>query len=330
MEMRLLVHVRGAVFLCVLFVTAVSAGASQARSDLKEASPEDATTHLTNAVPPVYPPIAKAAKIEGSVKMRFVIEEDGSVRDIHIISGHPMLVQAAIDALKQRRYRPFATAVVTSTEIPFSLGLSDADRSSEQWFQNTYWPALRRAEAEYKKGDLQASRHDYQVASEAAQGRPDKWGEYDDAQMGLAGIAFREKRYADAEQIYLSSLRAREGHQNPREGEIGQRCFSLGLVYFQEGKFGEARAYLERSASILDERRNDEENKKYIPEAVRSYARDAALSHFGLARLSYDSHDFATAEKQCSAAKDAVKQADSAEDVAIILEVCGGFSAPHQ
>jgi TonB family protein len=56
-------------------------------------------------VSPEYPPLAKAAKIQGMVKLEAVIDEDGKVEDLKVQSGHPLLVKAALDAVRQWRYK---------------------------------------------------------------------------------------------------------------------------------------------------------------------------------------------------------------------------------
>jgi len=56
---------------------------------------------------PTYPRLAAQARIQGTVVLQAVIAKDGAVRDLHLISGHPMLVPAAIEAVRQWRYRPY-------------------------------------------------------------------------------------------------------------------------------------------------------------------------------------------------------------------------------
>ena len=55
---------------------------------------------------PVYPAIARQANVEGNVVVRVVIDKAGNVSDVHAISGPPLLRQAAVDALRQRKYEP--------------------------------------------------------------------------------------------------------------------------------------------------------------------------------------------------------------------------------
>jgi protein TonB len=61
---------------------------------------------LIHKVQPMYPAIAKTAHIEGTVELSAVIGTDGHVRDLSVISGHPLLRKAAIDAVRQWIYKP--------------------------------------------------------------------------------------------------------------------------------------------------------------------------------------------------------------------------------
>ena len=66
-----------------------------------------AEANLINDVKPQYPPEAGRARLEGAVVLMAVIGKDGSVQDVRVESGLPLLAQAAIDAVKQWRYRPY-------------------------------------------------------------------------------------------------------------------------------------------------------------------------------------------------------------------------------
>jgi len=66
-----------------------------------------AEANLIHDVPPQYPLEAGRARIEGTVVLMAVIGTDGSVKDVRLESGLPLLAQAAIDAVKQWRYKPY-------------------------------------------------------------------------------------------------------------------------------------------------------------------------------------------------------------------------------
>ena len=85
--------------------------------------------NLIRKVTPNYPPLARQARVQGSVVLEAVISEDGSIVDLKVISGHPMLVTAAVEAVKQWKYRPYLlngqpVSVQTQIQVNFTLGAS--------------------------------------------------------------------------------------------------------------------------------------------------------------------------------------------------------------
>jgi periplasmic protein TonB len=81
---------------------------------------------LVRRVNPVYPPLARQARIAGTVVLRAVISKDGSIENLQLISGHPMLAPAAIDAVKQWKYKPYLlngepVEVDTEVQVNFTL-----------------------------------------------------------------------------------------------------------------------------------------------------------------------------------------------------------------
>ena len=61
---------------------------------------------LLHRVEPVYPALARAARISGTVELTGVIATDGRIRELRVVSGHPFLAQAALDAVRQWIYEP--------------------------------------------------------------------------------------------------------------------------------------------------------------------------------------------------------------------------------
>ena len=81
---------------------------------------------LLRKIVPVYPPLAITARVEGTVRLVGVISKDGTVRDLQVISGHPLLVRAAVDAVRQWIYQPTllnreAVEVVAPITVTFVL-----------------------------------------------------------------------------------------------------------------------------------------------------------------------------------------------------------------
>ena len=63
--------------------------------------------NLLHRIDPIYPSLARQARVQGSVVLRAVIDRDGRIENLQVVSGHPLLVQAALDAVRQWRYRPY-------------------------------------------------------------------------------------------------------------------------------------------------------------------------------------------------------------------------------
>jgi protein TonB len=75
---------------------------------------------------PVYPELAKRAGIQGTVRMEAIISRDGTIESLRVTSGHTLLVKAAVDAVRQWRYRPTIlngepVEVQTTIEVNFML-----------------------------------------------------------------------------------------------------------------------------------------------------------------------------------------------------------------
>jgi len=88
-----------------------------------------AEANLIHDVPPQYPPEAGRARIEGTVVLMALIDKDGTVKDVRVESGLPLLSQAAIDAVRQWRYKPYlmdGEPVEVDSRITINFTLSGA------------------------------------------------------------------------------------------------------------------------------------------------------------------------------------------------------------
>ena len=83
--------------------------------------------NLLRQVTPIYPPIAKTAHISGTVVLHAIISKDGTIEQLEYISGPPLLMKNAMDAVRQWRYRPTMlngepVEVDTTVSVVFTLG----------------------------------------------------------------------------------------------------------------------------------------------------------------------------------------------------------------
>jgi protein TonB len=82
---------------------------------------------LIRKILPTYPAVARSARIQGQVVLQAVISKQGAIENLKVLTGHPMLVPAAIEAVRQWRYRPYIlnnepVEVETQITVNFSLG----------------------------------------------------------------------------------------------------------------------------------------------------------------------------------------------------------------
>lgn len=136
---------RSQVVLAIALVLSLSEGMAQSLSSPRPIDEETAKRHIVDRVDPVYPPIAKAARVQGTVEINVVIGIDGKVKEEHILSGPAMLQQAALDALHKWTFKPFRmdgrlAAVSATFEFPFQIDkpgegpTKEQQEAAQEWF----------------------------------------------------------------------------------------------------------------------------------------------------------------------------------------------------
>lgn len=85
-----------------------------------------AAGNIINKVNPAYPPLARQTRISGTVRLHAIIGKEGSVLQLEVMSGHPLLVQSALDAVRQWKYKPTllngeAVEVDTTIDVIFAF-----------------------------------------------------------------------------------------------------------------------------------------------------------------------------------------------------------------
>ena len=100
------------IFLVVLAATGmVGAGAQEA--------PNEITRRVKSRVSPAYPELARKMNIRGTVKVEVVVSPNGSVKDAKVVGGHPVLANAALDAVRKWKFAPAATESTGVVDFKF-------------------------------------------------------------------------------------------------------------------------------------------------------------------------------------------------------------------
>jgi protein TonB len=82
--------------------------------------------NLIRKIQPAYPTLARQARVQGVVRFTAIIGKDGEIQNLQLVTGHPLLVAAAREALSQWRYKPTLlngepVEVVTQIDVNFTL-----------------------------------------------------------------------------------------------------------------------------------------------------------------------------------------------------------------
>jgi protein TonB len=105
---------------------AVEAAPAKQRPISIHASSTLSQAMLIHQVKPPYPPLARAARVSGTVRLAAVIARDGTIQHLQLVSGPPLLVKAALEAVQQWRYKPTLLGgepveVITEIDVNFTL-----------------------------------------------------------------------------------------------------------------------------------------------------------------------------------------------------------------
>ncbi len=208
----------------------------------KPVSTVEANSHIAHRVEPVVPPLAKAARVGGSVKLHVIISPTGDVSTVTVISGHPMLAPAAIEAVKQWKYEPFIengnpTTVATEVELDFPGGMSE--RESD--VRNKFFPMERECRelitaAKYSDAE-QKCRQAVALSNELPSA---VILERSDAKSLLANALFLQHRLSEAIPLYEEALELDKGYRKPDDADLASDYANLGRAYAMQGELSRA------------------------------------------------------------------------------------------
>lgn len=236
--------------ICVLLLTA----AFNAQDGPTQVPPSEAKTHLVQHVDPEIPLLAKAAKIGGTVKLEVTISESGDVAAVQTISGHPMLVPSAIDAVRRWKYKPFEKdgkpiQVITEVELDFPKGMSD----EESAVLREFFPTENDCRDLINKGQYIAAETKCREAVEISNRLPkeavlERYG----ARSLLANSIFLQERYEESIPIYEEALKLDLGYLKPDDADLASNYWNLGRAYAMTQKFDKADELYARAVSAFE------------------------------------------------------------------------------
>jgi len=240
-------------------------------------SEAEANQHLMYQPRPTYPNIAKIAHVMGVVVLQAKVLEIGTVGDLTVVSGPPMLLQASIDAVKQWKYRPFlvhgepAPATVNIT-IHFSLADDGGSTSSllSRW-QYKCETLIRQAQyADAAPACITAVNNAEQLSPDS--NTYDRLQAYRDA----ATAFLMQKNFAAALPYATHELELSQAGSNQSELEMSQACYDLARILHGLGDDQQALTYYQHAVRILDNGRKRLDEDIYS-ESMHALLRDYAV-----------------------------------------------------
>lgn len=319
---------------CAMWMSFAAAGQAQNSTEsggLLTVPADKAKENLVISVQPDYPPLAKAARIQGIVHASIVIDESGSVKSLSLISGHPMLAPAALEAIRKWKYKPFLVdgrpaSIQTEVQVSIPENVSQSDIDLERKFQDTYWANERAGREALNKGDFATAEAKLQVARAAAEERGDfKWLELADVVSMLAGVKEGQKDYSSAEGLLKQSLAIHQKHQRPDEAEVAGVEFNLAALYVQLQRLSEAEPLLLEAARVWELRVADNP----MPEPKASYDWHLAMSYFAAARIAAATDRTGEAQSRCRKAMNLAEQKPNDEYMKQVRSGCESILQGH-
>ncbi len=316
-----------------LCITALSMTAF-GQTVLPRVAPDEATQHLLNKITPNYPPEAELAHIQGNVILEIGIDESGVAVTRRLISGHPLLVPAAIEAVRRSKFRPFEVngkpaPVITIAVLTFGNPKNNESvTSNELFFQENFWSAEESAQAALAKGNysdaeqhLNKARDLLSPALESGPHLIERWRWATD----MGDLCRAQKKYQEAEQNYKRALDLRPGNDK-NAPEMAETLESFSRLYVEEKRYDLARDEATRSVAIYQNNFKRADSHDQI--ARKSFGRAIAYQSWMLLSLAVQANESAEIKKQCQAVLEFQTFLDATDQAAFVPACQTAVSSP--
>lgn len=286
--------------------------------------PDEAAKHLLNKVSPNYPPAAEIARIQGSVILEIRIDEQGITAMRRIISGHPLLVPAAVEAVRRFKFQPFEVngkpaPVITIAVLTFGNPTNqESETRSELLFQENFWSAEESAQSALGRGNCpDAERHLNQArdflspAAESGRHLTERWR----WTMSMGDLSKAQQKYDEAEQNYKKALDLRPG-SDKNAPQMAETLESLGRLYVEEKRYDLARDSATRSVAIYQ--KNFERADSRDSSVRQSFGRAIAYQSWMLVSLALQANQNSEIKRQCQVVLEFQPFLDATDQVSFV------------
>ena len=239
---------------CVVCIGAIVCSSVAAQSTTEKIPFAEAEAHLVDHAAPSVPPLAKAARIGGTVKLEVTVSPNGDVTSVKVLSGHPMLVQAAVESVRKWKFKPFlkngkSIQVTAEIDVTFPGGMSD----EESAIRNQLFPAEDECRKLIRNRDYATAETECQHAVELSDKLPkDVVLERSDALELLANAIFLQHRFLEAIPLYEQGLKLDRGYRKANDADLASDYWNLGRAYAMTGDLNRADGLYRTAVSTFE------------------------------------------------------------------------------
>lgn len=236
---------------CVLLVaSALSVGEDKPA----RVEPEVASHNLTKKVEPVVPPLAKAAGIGGTVVADIAVDATGKVSSVTLVSGHPMLAPAFIDAVKKWEYAPFlkdGQPVSVVTRVEWSVAGPNYSQSQNKALRD-YYPTFQTCYQLVRQGkDAEAEKKCSETVALSDQLPENRVLERSDSRVFLGHALYGQHKFLESIPLYEKAVEIRKPYEkSDRDADFASENASLARAYAAVGRLAEADTYYSQAVTI--------------------------------------------------------------------------------
>ncbi len=248
---------------------------------------EAALQHLIHRVDPIYPDLAKAGRISGIVRLEATVTTTGLVADVGLIGGHPLLVQAAADAIVRWRFKPFfeagqAVPVRVRFEVPFFPDAPNSMYDRELAVASQYYKSSEECQMAYKDKRYQDADRLCEAAVKLADQLPPQWNlERSEAHSRYGEVQLELGSAAEALTQFKKELSILEGFQVRDNTKLAFAHYHAALGLARTGDSKHALAEYREAEKLLiqphDHIGSDFLKRKYAASLKQMYQSHAAL-----------------------------------------------------
>jgi TonB family protein len=239
-----------------LIVLLLMASIALAADSPKRIEQKTADQNLINKVEPTVPPLAKTLEIGGTVALDIIISPEGKVSSVTVLSGHPMLTPAFVDAVKKWEYKPFIQdghAIAVVTKVEWSVP-SASRTNTEQKALKDYYPAFQTCYQMVHDGKNSDAEKKCSEAVALSDELPaNRIIERSSSRTFLAHALIAEHRPDEAIPLYQKALEIRKGvEHSERDADFASEHANLARAYFIVGQLDKADVLYQQSVTIFE------------------------------------------------------------------------------